>query len=51
MQLESYIQQTTRIMQISAWVLKTKQKNKGEILIHIKSRFQIINTAAKQAMR
>lgn len=38
-------------MQTSAWELKRKQNKKGEILIHIKSRFQIVNTAAKQAMR
>lgn len=40
-------------IQTSAWVLKGKRTNqqKGGVLIHIKSRVQIVNTAAKQATR
>lgn len=52
MHLYSYIQQTRKNSNKCLSIKKEiEQQTKGGILIHIKSRVQIVNTAAKQAMR
>lgn len=51
MHLYSYIQQTRKNSNKCLSIKKEiEQQTKGGILIHIKSRVQIVNTAAKQAM-